>query len=173
METNRECPDELNAEFFAQITQILLGWMVGDAKKAAANEAYVGALVLGICALDVLGGLFTGVERTNPNDTFEPFLENYLPNQAVYIRSGVYRNMRNNLVHGYSTKGFKYTDEFPAKHLQEDEKDGDLWIHVDTFIWEVETAARRYLVDLSQKAELWNNFKERWEHAPLLGPIPD
>lgn len=81
--------------------------------------------------------------------------------------------MRCNLVHGCSTEGFKYTDEFPARHLQIDEEDGKLWIHVDTFLYEVETAARDYLNELPTKDELWLSFKARWGYAPLLGPIED
>ena len=171
VETNRECPDEPNEIFMAHVRRILLGWMVRDAKTAASNRAHIGALILGVCALDVLGGFYAGVKITKPK-TFKDFIEEYLPNQEIYIDSGVYENMRCNLVHGYSTEGFKYTDEFPAKHLQKDEEDGNFWIHVDTFLWEVETAARDYLDDLSKKDELWPLFKKRWKHAPLLGPIP-
>jgi hypothetical protein len=151
-----DCPLELNDEFKEKIHKTLLGWMVGDAKKAAANEAFVGALILGVCALDVLGGLYAGSEVTDP-DTFKKFIKKYLPNQDVYIQSGVYKHMRNFLVHGYSTRGFQYTDEFPAKHLTKEK--GKLWIHVDTFVWEVETAARTYLDDLEASDSLWTHFK--------------
>jgi hypothetical protein len=167
---NTDCPPELNDDFKAKITKTLLGWMVGDAKKAAANEAYVGALILGVCALDVLGGLYTGVEVTTP-DTFKKFIKKYLPNEEVYVGGGVYRHMRNFLVHGYSTKGFQYTDEFPAKHLTREK--GKLWIHVDSFVWEVETAARKYLDDLQTNDTLWKHFRDRWEYAPLLGPVEE
>ncbi len=170
VEVNIGCPDKPNVDFMAHVRQILLDWMLRDAKTAASNRAYIGALILGVCALDVLGGFYAGVEKTE-GKTFKDFIEKYLPNQKTYISSGVYENMRCNLVHGYSTEGYKYTDEFPAKHLQKDEKDGNLWIHIDTFIWEVETATRKYLDDLSAKDELWNHFKDRWKHAPLLHSI--
>lgn len=173
METKRECPDELNGEFISYLRNTLVGWMIRDAKMAASNRAFIGALILGVCAIDVLGGLYSGLEKTDADKTFKPFIKEYLPNHSVYLDGGLYRNMRNFLVHGYSSQGFKYTDEYPAKHLQIDKKDGLLWIHVDTFLWEVETAAREYLNDLTNRDELWDKFKERWSHAPLLGPIDD
>lgn len=172
MDAKPKCPDQPTEEFIADVKNILLGWMIRDAKAASSVKAHVGALILGICALDVLGGFLAGVKLTKPQ-TFEDFIEAYLPNKEIYIDSGVYKKMRCNLVHGYSTEGFKYTDEFPAKHLQVDERDGKLWIHVDTFLWEVETAARMYLKELPTKDELWLSFKARWHYAPLLGPIAD
>lgn len=172
MDAKQQCPDQPTDEFIADVKRTLIGWMIRDAKAASSIRAYVGALILGVCALDVLGGFLAGVEKTG-RQTFRDYIEAYLPNKDVYIDSGVYENMRCNLVHGYSTEGFKYTDEFPAKHLQRDEEDGKLWIHVDTFLYEVETAVRDYLNELPTKDELWLSFKARWSYAPLLGPIAD
>ena len=171
METNLECPEELNDEFKVLINQSLLGWMVGDARTAELNEAYVGSLILGICALDVLGGFYCGVKRTS-NETFKKFIKEYLPHSNEYLSRNVYTNMRNKLVHAYSTKGFKYTSDHPEKHLIRD-GDGRLWIHVHSFINEVEQATRSYIMDLPVKDELWTNFKQKWSRDPLLRPIPE
>lgn len=171
METTSECPEELTDEFKAQIRKSLLEWMIDDAKKAASNKAYVGGLILGVCALDVLGGLYAGVKQTS-GETFRQFIEKYLPNHEAYVSRKVYRNMRSSLVHAYSTKKFKYTSDFPERHLMRDTEDGKLWIHVDSFIDEVEQAANLYVEELFASDDLWKNFKLKWSYDPLLRPIP-
>lgn len=172
VETNSECSEELTDEFKAQIKKSLLEWMVDDAKKAAASKAYVGGLIFGVCALDVLGGLHAGVKQTSA-ETFKQFIEKYVPNHDAYLRRKVYRNMRSSLVHAYSTKKFKYTSDYPERHLEKDMEDGKLWVHVDSFIGEVEYATNSYLEDLFKSPELWRSFKKKWSYDPLLKPIPD
>ena len=49
----------------------LLDWMMGDCLKAIEGRALVGALVLGVCAIDVLGSLLAG--KNGSNETFKQF----------------------------------------------------------------------------------------------------
>lgn len=169
---NLKCPDEPNPEFMTQVDLRLLDWMVGDAYTAEANHAFVGALILGVCALDVLAAFYRfGIKETK-NESFKNFITNYLPHYSDYLVNNVYSKMRSSLVHGYSTKGFKYTNEHPERHLERDH-DGSLWIHVKSFVEEVEQATRDYLRELPNDPVLWERFKRKWRKDPLLGPIPE
>jgi hypothetical protein len=168
---NLKCPDEPNPDFMSQVEMRLHDWMVGDSFTAEANHAYVGALILGGCALDVLAAFYRFGEKETKNESFKIFITNYLPHYNNYLVNNVYSKMRSSLVHGYSTKGFKYTDEHPESHLKKD-RDGLLWIHVKSFIEEVEQATMDYLQDLPNDPILWERFKRKWAKDPLLGPIP-
>ena len=169
---NLKCPEGPTVEFMEQVRMRLLDWMVDDAYTAEANSAFVGALILGVCALDVLAGLYRGVVREVKNESFRLFITRYLPHHDEYLNHNVWKHMRNSLIHAYSTKGFKYTNEYPDRHLQKDE-DGLLWIHVKSFVAEVDKAAKDYINDLPNDPALWENFKKKWARDPLLGPITD
>ena len=97
-----------------------------------------------------------------------------MPNRERYLdlENEVYGNMRNKLVHVYSTKGFGYSDEFPERHLRASDSVG-MWIHVETFVDEVETAAESYLVDLRRSDEMWKRFMKKYNRDPLLRPVAD
>jgi hypothetical protein len=169
---NLACPDEPNDVFISEVANRLLGWMVRDAFTAEANGAYVGALILGVCALDVLAAFFRYGMKESKTKSYRAFIVNYLPHYSSYLVDNVYSNMRSSLVHGYSTKGFKYTDEHKDRHLETD-ADGLLWIHVKSFIEEVKLAATAYLGDLPNDTVLWDRFRKKWAVDPLLGPISD
>lgn len=169
MRVSSNCPVIPDEEIKADINRAILDWMIGDAERAITGKAYMGAIILGICAIDVLSGLRAGKNATDK--TFRDFVHEYMPNEDKYIENDLYKNMRCKLVHGYSSIGFQYTDEHPEKHLTGSSR--GVWIHVNSFIAEVRTAASSYLEELFIKEDLWKSFRKRWQNHPLLGPIPD
>lgn len=122
--------------------------------------------------MDVLAGLYRGGLGEKKNEAFKIFITKYLPHNQEYLSHDVWKHMRNGLVHAYSTKKFAYTDEHPERHLQKD-SNGLLWIHVRSFIQEVEKAAATYLDDLSREDTLWQRFRDKWLEDPLLRPYQE
>lgn len=148
----------------------LVDWMVGDARRAIAGHALVGALILGVCAIDTLGTLWAGSDADG--DTFKNFARDYLPRGSEY-EDRVYWGMRNRLVHNYSSFGFVYVDRRPDLHLTKD-KGLDLQvINVESFISEVEQAAQDYVDDLYESQDLLTKFigRTKEEDYALLGPV--
>jgi hypothetical protein len=79
---NLKCPDEPNAEFMSKVNMRLLGWMVRDAFTAEDNHAYVGALILGVCALDVLAAFYRFGLKESKTKSFKEFITDYLPHYS-------------------------------------------------------------------------------------------
>lgn len=148
----------------------LIDWMVGDAWRAINGRAMVGALILGVCAIDTLGSLWAGKDASGT--TYKAFAREYLPRGKEYPDL-VYDGMRNRLVHNYSSRGFSYTDGHQEMHLLNDEYNR-LVINVESFVAEVEVAAKEYFIDLCSDSTLYENFLRRTkeEGYPLLSTNP-
>lgn len=175
-----------------QAHQSLIQWMIGDAFKAFHSGGYIGAVVLGLCAIDTLGVHFAEKKKNEAIDrgvkeTFTGFVRSKymkakyktdLPedikmlgkngNRIDAMPEALYSEMRCKLVHGYSAGDFLFVDHKPEEHLQK--YGGVLTINVETFLEDIQEAGVRYFIDLCTKKGVFDNYIIQVSARGILQP---
>lgn len=164
---------------FKETKRSLSKWMVGDTKKAFDAEAYVGAAILGFCAVDALGGLYAKKPDNKPvkctRKTFKKYIEDYMNDKYRPIAGRMYGDLRCMLAHGYSTRYFILTDHQPENHLKECLAGGKqkMGFNVDTFIEDLKKAVEQYRGDLLNDNDICRRYLIQVRGRGILRTIPD
>lgn len=158
----------------------LIDWSVGDIRKCCRlnedgscdeNGSLVGAFILWCCAIEYLGGLYTGLtEAGNTRARFKEFIQKYMPN---YDARKV-EDLRWSLSHYYSPHHFVLYHEGNFEkngpiHLTQTAR--GIMLHLGWAIRDLEQAAAAFRSDVEaseeQQVKIWRFYKEQLPIMPV------
>jgi hypothetical protein len=158
----------------------ILDWSVGDVRRACGmnvdgtceeNRPLVGTFILWCCAIEYLGGLYTGLSDTgNTKRRFQGFIEKYMSR----YESKKVEDLRWSLTHYYSPHHFVLYHEGNLennKSVHLSKKTIGIMLHLGWAITDLESAARNYHSDLKRddvlKVKVWRFYKKQLPIMPI------
>lgn len=157
----------------------LIEWVIGDIKRCCRMNqdgtcenkgALVGAFILWTCAIDYLGGLYTGYTSQGATKArYKAFMEKYM---SKYNAEKI-EELRWSLVHYYSPHHFvlyheKNLEDNKDKHLTQTNR--GILLHLGWAIRDLDDAVKKYQEDLegsdTLKIKLWRYYKEQLPIMP-------
>jgi len=171
---------QLAKPFIDEHLDRLIDWSVGDIRKCChlnqdgscdENGSLVGAYILWCCAIEYLGGLYTGLTGAgNTRARFKEFIQKYMPS---YDAQKV-EDLRWSLSHYYSPHHFVLYHEGNLQknrdiHLSETPR--GILLHLGCAIEDLENAADAFRSDVEQdqtlQVKIWRFYKEQLPVMPL------
>ena len=145
-------------------------WVFGPIDRLATSADALVAFILMACAVDYLAGFWWG-KRIKANEgriVYTSFINQYFPS-GRYDALGLYKSLRNGLVHMFTVKGQKYTltHNNPGLHRQT-ARSGQIVLNAADFRDDLVAAKDSFFDDVEKKPELLARLIDRYTRDGFL-----